>query len=654
VTAILLLPFTRTQHVAADIRAGDRAVGEVRSFANGTPVRPAMTAVPVFTSRLSGRQLLDSDGLPIGRVRDVVILPTAAGDPPWVLGLMVTWQRRPIFINLGRVAEISIDGVHLLGGAVDLRRFSRPTGEILASELYGQSAGTGTVLDVGIVPSQRPGGGWEVSSLAISQGRRNSTIVPWDEHPELFKAGPLAEQLIHLREMHPTDLANAVETMSATRRRQLAAALQDDALADVLEEMPEQDQVRLLASLGLERSADVVEEMEPDDDADLPAEMPTERKPREEAEREVTATAAPVAKARAQREAQVQTPHLHRVKIFLCYRREDTQWFAGRIYDKLVGRYGKEQVFRDIDSTPSGIRYSTWIESRVSQSTVMIVLIGNAWLSAKDPAGQRRLDSPKDWVRREIEAALRHDIPIIPVRMQEARMPSEEELPSSIADLIEFQDAEVTDRRWAYDVGQLIQAIDGLNAEERAQRESEEQAPSMAEQIIYDSRRSATLSHDFVGAGRQNWTGKGSEGGYVGGKAHGTLSIQEGGVINIYRTDNNGKYEIRLRRYSYGDRDDNVILPKNPAISGRRDLRVSCEAKVMESAHTLRFVLKEEPTGKWLEHQSITVSEKIWRPINLEFTIDPTVDSYLRIDDYDLRSIPSMLQIRNILVTERK
>jgi hypothetical protein len=96
----------------------------------------------------------------------------------------------------------------------------------------------------------------------------------------------------------------------------------------------------------------------------------------------------------------------------------------------------------------------------------MIVLIGDAWLTAKDRAGQRRLDLPKDWVRREIEAALSGDIPIIPVRLQGAGMPSEEDLPSSIADLSEFQSAEVTDSRWAYDVGLLIQAIDSLNATE--------------------------------------------------------------------------------------------------------------------------------------------------------------------------------------------
>jgi CBS domain-containing protein len=249
-----------------------------------------MTESPVFTSRLTGRQLLDSEDLSIGRVRDVVILPSAGGEPPWVVGLVVTLQRRQIFVNLGRVAEISIDGAHLRGGSVDLRRFSRRAGEILASELYGKRVGAGTVLDVGIVPSERRRASWEVSVLAIGHGRsfgaglglrhNHTTLVPWDKHPELFKVTALAEQLVQLREMHPTDLANAVEALPDARRRELAEMLHDEQLADVLEELPEQDQVRLLAGLGVERVADVVEEMQPDDAADLLAEMPQEQRER--------------------------------------------------------------------------------------------------------------------------------------------------------------------------------------------------------------------------------------------------------------------------------------------------------------------------------------------------------------------------------------
>jgi CBS domain-containing protein len=235
-----------------------------------------MTAGPVFTSRLSGRRLLGSDGLSIGRVRDVVILRATPNDPPRALGLVVTVQRRQIFVSLGRVAEMTVDGVTLDGSSVDLGRFSVRAGEILASDLYDKPAGDGVVLDVGIARSER--GGWDVSVLAVGQRRgllrHAGTVVPWEKHAELFESGGADEQIAGLRDMHPTDLASVVESLPAAGRRQLADALHDEELADVLQEMPEQDQIGFLAGLGVERIADIIEQMEPDDAADLLSEMP--------------------------------------------------------------------------------------------------------------------------------------------------------------------------------------------------------------------------------------------------------------------------------------------------------------------------------------------------------------------------------------------
>jgi CBS domain-containing protein len=237
----------------------------------------------IFTSRLKGRPLLDNEDLIIGRVSDVVILPAAAGEPPRALGLIVTLQRRHIFVNLGRVTEISVDGAHLQGGAVDLRRFSRRPGEILASELQGRHTAAGVVADVAIAASRPPRTGWEVSAIALASGRgllhRGPEVVPWDKVPELFEPGPGAAELA-LREMQPADLAAAVGGMPPGKRGQVAAALDDDQLADLLEEMPEREQVGLLAGLDLERGADVVEEMQPDDAADLLAEMPAGQRER--------------------------------------------------------------------------------------------------------------------------------------------------------------------------------------------------------------------------------------------------------------------------------------------------------------------------------------------------------------------------------------
>jgi len=106
-----------------------------------------MTASPVFTSRLTGRQLLDGEGMPVGRIRDVVILPTAGG-------------------------------AHLRGGTVDLRRFSRRTGEIFASDLYGRPAGAGTVLDVGIARSDRRRDGWKVILLNLAFSTQAAYAAP--------------------------------------------------------------------------------------------------------------------------------------------------------------------------------------------------------------------------------------------------------------------------------------------------------------------------------------------------------------------------------------------------------------------------------------------------------------------------------------------
>ncbi|HUA41522.1 MAG TPA: CBS domain-containing protein [Streptosporangiaceae bacterium] len=239
-----------------------------------------MSDSPVFTSRLTGRRLLGSDGLSIGKVRDVVILQAAPGDPPRALGLVVTVQRRHIFVSLGQIGEMSVDGLTLDGSSVDLGRFSQRSGEILASQLYDKPAGTGIVVDVGITQSAGRSG-WEVSVLAIGQRRgllrHGSAVVPWDKYPELFEAG-VGEQIAGLRDMHPTDLAHVVESMPAAGRRQVAEALQDEELADVLQEMPEQDQIGFLAGLGIERIADVIEQMEPDDAVDLLAEMPPDER----------------------------------------------------------------------------------------------------------------------------------------------------------------------------------------------------------------------------------------------------------------------------------------------------------------------------------------------------------------------------------------
>ena len=79
-----------------------------------------MTPETIFTSRLTGRRLLDSEGLAIGRVKDVVLMSASGADPPRATGLVVTLHRRQIFVSLDRVAETSVDGVLLAGSSPSL------------------------------------------------------------------------------------------------------------------------------------------------------------------------------------------------------------------------------------------------------------------------------------------------------------------------------------------------------------------------------------------------------------------------------------------------------------------------------------------------------------------------------------------------------
>src|ERR1700744_4450884 len=113
-----------------------------------------MTSGQVCTSRLRGRPLLDDEEISIGRVRDVGILHTASGLglAPRALGLVVTLQRLWIFVSFGRISELSADGAHLHGGAVDLGRFTGRAGELLAFDLYGKTVDGGTVSDGGLAP----------------------------------------------------------------------------------------------------------------------------------------------------------------------------------------------------------------------------------------------------------------------------------------------------------------------------------------------------------------------------------------------------------------------------------------------------------------------------------------------------------------------
>jgi TIR domain len=89
--------------------------------------------------------------------------------------------------------------------------------------------------------------------------------------------------------------------------------------------------------------------------------------------------------------------------------------FAGRIYDRLAHKLGRENVFFDVDAIEHGIDFVDAISDRVGECDALLVLISPHWVSTADENGRRRLDDPNDFVRIEIEAALKRGIRVIPV-----------------------------------------------------------------------------------------------------------------------------------------------------------------------------------------------------------------------------------------------
>lgn len=122
-------------------------------------------------------------------------------------------------------------------------------------------------------------------------------------------------------------------------------------------------------------------------------------------------------------------------KILISYRREDSQDVTGRIYDRLIQQFGREGVFKDVDSIPLGVDFREHLDQQVAKCGVFLAVIGRNWMKGKGRKGKSRLEEPRDWVRIEVESALKRHIPIIPVLVGGASIPPADRLPSSIQDL---------------------------------------------------------------------------------------------------------------------------------------------------------------------------------------------------------------------------
>jgi len=149
-------------------------------------------------------------------------------------------------------------------------------------------------------------------------------------------------------------------------------------------------------------------------------------------------------------------------KVFVCYRRDETAAHAGRLYDAMVARFGEGNVFMDVE-LPPGVDFEERITKVVSGCVALLVVMGRNWVTATNEDGTRRIDEPDDFVRLELQTALRNPgITPIPVLVHGAQMPNREDLPAELQPLARRNAIELSDGRWRYDVERLMDSLDGL------------------------------------------------------------------------------------------------------------------------------------------------------------------------------------------------
>ena len=253
----------------------------------------------LYLSQAIGRPVLDGNGEPIGKVADLIV---AVGEryPP-VTGLVVSTDRREIFVPWPSVASLDDKGARLQTLQLDLGRFKQRPDEIrLAKDLMdkqivdidgrkvvrvndlGLDVADGDLrlvaVDVGAAGLLRrlaP----RIEQLVARKVSVAERYIDWEDvDPVETSIASIKLRVPHagLAELHPADLASIIDQLAPRDRAGVLASLDDEAVADALEEMEPDTQVEVMEDLEPARAADILEEMSPDDAADLVADLSDE------------------------------------------------------------------------------------------------------------------------------------------------------------------------------------------------------------------------------------------------------------------------------------------------------------------------------------------------------------------------------------------
>ena len=123
------------------------------------------------------------------------------------------------------------------------------------------------------------------------------------------------------------------------------------------------------------------------------------------------------------------------MKIFLSYRRADSQTTAGRMAQFLDSIPAIDEVFLDVDAIGIGENFEQEIRSTLEKATHVFLLIGTQWQGPTGAQGCSRILEPDDMVRQETRMALQSKLRVVPILLDAASMPRASELPNELKGL---------------------------------------------------------------------------------------------------------------------------------------------------------------------------------------------------------------------------
>ena len=147
--------------------------------------------------------------------------------------------------------------------------------------------------------------------------------------------------------------------------------------------------------------------------------------------------------------------------VFVSYRRVDSAATAGRLYDRLVSKFGESRVFMDVEgSIPHGADFPDEIARALARASALVVVIGRQWLTCTDDQGRQRLHNDGDWVANELASAIERKILVLPVLVDGAGMPHVSSLPPGIAALARKQACDIRASSWDYDFQRIVSTLE--------------------------------------------------------------------------------------------------------------------------------------------------------------------------------------------------